>query len=158
MRTRSLAPGQQTLAHTIDREFGLLAAVEIAQHDDVACQLVVAEDEGRAGVDLVGALHAPLQVAAIAKFDVVAGPPQLMGKAQGAGFRRLADRDATHIYALPVLAGELLGMVSIEASCFDDLGPDFVWPVCADALELTLALAAPWLVSLPREPVAAPVP
>ncbi len=74
-----------------------------------------------------------------------------------ATFRRLADRDATHIYALPVLAGELLGMVSIEASCFDDLGPDFVWPVCADALELTLALAAPWLVSLPREPVAAPV-
>lgn len=65
--------------------------------------------------------------------------------------RRLVDRDATHIYALPILGGDLLGMVSLEASCFDDVGPAFIWPICAAELELTLALAAPWLGTLPHD-------
>ncbi len=66
-------------------------------------------------------------------------------------FRRLVDREATHIYALPILAGDLLGMVSLEVSCFDEQGPEPLWAACAEALDLSLALAAPWLASLPRD-------
>lgn len=74
-----------------------------------------------------------------------------------ATFRRLVDRESTHIYALPLLVGDaLLGMVSVEASSFEAVGPEFVWPACAAELELIVALAAPWLARLPHEAPAAP--
>jgi len=73
-----------------------------------------------------------------------------------ASAHRLLQRQATHLYMLPLHApGRLAGMLSVEAACLEAMGTPFVWPACADALERVAALAGPYLAALPP-PASAP--
>src|SRR5216683_7917122 len=65
--------------------FALLAAVEVLHLDDALGQLVVADDDGGAGVELVGPLHATFHVAAIVLLDGDARPAKRPRDAQGLG-------------------------------------------------------------------------
>lgn len=66
--------------------------------------------------------------------------------------RKLLDRDATHVYALPVRApGRLAGMISIEAQAMGAVGQPFVWGECHGSLSEIVALAGPYLASLPSQ-------
>src|ERR1700689_1675295 len=74
------------------RRLGLLAAVEGAHPRLAAFQLVLAEDHGRARLDLVGAAHALLQIAGIGQIDREAGAAQLLRQFQRRAFAFRADR------------------------------------------------------------------
>jgi DNA-binding NtrC family response regulator len=65
--------------------------------------------------------------------------------------QRLLDREATHIYVLPLRGprGAILGMVSIEAECRAAQGQPFIWADCSEDLQLITDIAAPFLHSLP---------
>src|ERR1700691_2328349 len=74
------------------RRLGLLAAVEVAHSRLAASQLVLAEDHGRARLDLVAAAHALLQIAEIGQIDREAGAAQLLRQFQRRAFAFRADR------------------------------------------------------------------
>jgi DNA-binding NtrC family response regulator len=64
---------------------------------------------------------------------------------------RLLDREATHLYAVPLhTPGGLLGMISLEATCPSAIGTPFVWEDCGDELEASAALAGPYLAAMPQ--------
>ena len=65
--------------------------------------------------------------------------------------QRLLDREATHIYVLPLRGprGSILGMVSIEAECRAAQGQPFIWGDCREEFQLITDLAAPYLRHLP---------
>ncbi|MEM9192624.1 MAG: sigma 54-interacting transcriptional regulator [Myxococcota bacterium] len=67
---------------------------------------------------------------------------------------RLLKRDATHLFAVPLFRadGEVVGLLSAEASCQQALGRDFVWPRCQQDILLLGALAGPWVVRAQPEP------
>ena len=65
-----------------------VAAVEVLELRHALGELVVAEDDGGAGVELVGALHAPFHVAAIVLLDGDAGAAQRAGDAERLGLGR----------------------------------------------------------------------
>ncbi|MFT4624305.1 MAG: DNA-binding NtrC family response regulator [Myxococcota bacterium] len=71
-----------------------------------------------------------------------------------ATIHRLLDRDATHLYAVPLRGprGRILGMVSIEAHCPLATGLPFVWDGIAPTLQLLADIAGPVLVALPSAP------
>jgi DNA-binding NtrC family response regulator len=65
--------------------------------------------------------------------------------------QRLLDREATHIYVLPLRGprSTILGMVSIEAECRAAQGQPFIWADCREEFQLITDLAAPYLRHLP---------
>jgi DNA-binding NtrC family response regulator len=65
--------------------------------------------------------------------------------------QRLLDREATHIYVLPLRGprSTILGMVSIEAECRAAQAQPFIWDQCREELQLITDLAAPYLGHLP---------
>ena len=89
--------------------------------------------------------------------DRFAAPPDDDAVIPDASQVRMLDRDATHLYVLPLVSpGGVVGMISVEARCRAATGTPFIWPKCADRLELTATLAAPYLIS--RTPAAPPAP
>ncbi len=70
--------------------------------------------------------------------------------------RRLLERDATHVYILPLrdLGGAAHGMIALEAECKSAIGKVFIWSECAQQLQQISALAAPYLCHLPRAAIA----
>jgi DNA-binding NtrC family response regulator len=72
---------------------------------------------------------------------------------------RLLSRDATHVHVVPLRTpgGQVGGMISLEASCKQAIGHEFIWTACDDRLRLCADIAAPYLCTLPpgRQPVAA---
>jgi DNA-binding NtrC family response regulator len=67
---------------------------------------------------------------------------------------RLQQRDATHLYVLPLrgLGGLPVGMISIEADCAKAAGQRFVWEEIDPAARLIADVSAPYLVQLPPAP------
>ncbi|MGF1526402.1 MAG: sigma-54-dependent transcriptional regulator [Candidatus Competibacterales bacterium] len=67
--------------------------------------------------------------------------------------QRLLDRQATHLYALPLRGpqGRLSGMVVLEVQCRAAMGRPFVWQetACGEALQLLIDIAAPTLLGAP---------
>ena len=72
-------------AKSIQRDFTLRAAVEVLELGHALGELVVADDDGGAGIELVGPLHAPFHVAAIVLFDGDAVAAQGAGDAERLG-------------------------------------------------------------------------
>ncbi len=105
--------------------------------------------------------------------DVHAGTFQLLGKGEqglepqplvgssaksSESIRRFLGRKASHVCVLPLRnpGGEVHGLLSLEADCMVAIGEDFVWPECAQALQLAADVATPYLHQLPlssRAPV-----
>ncbi len=54
--------------------------------------VILADDDGGAGTDAVGALHAATEIAAIGHLGADAGVAERLQQAERGGFRRLADR------------------------------------------------------------------
>lgn len=71
------------------------------------------------------------------------------GSTQASSYR-LMQRQATHLYVLPLHApGRVAGMLSVEATCLEAMGAPFLWPACGDAMERVTVLAGPYLAALP---------
>jgi DNA-binding NtrC family response regulator len=68
---------------------------------------------------------------------------------------RLLHREATHVHVVPLRApnGVVDGMISLEASCRDAMGRDFIWGACDERLRLCASIAAPYLCALPPQTV-----
>ena len=98
--------------------------------------------------------------------DVHSGTFQLLGQGEagleprplhGSSFkgsesiRRFMGRKATHVCVLPLRSpgGEVQGLISLEAECMVAIGEDFVWPDCAQALQVAADVATPYLSQLP---------
>ena len=64
---------------------------------------------------------------------------------------RLLSRDATHVHVVPLRTpdGQVGGMISIEASCKQAIGHEFIWAACDDGLRVYADIAAPYLCTLP---------
>jgi len=64
---------------------------------------------------------------------------------------RLLQRDVTHLHVLPLRgAGDRIdGILSLEADCRRAMGRPFIWPECAEQLQLIADCAAPYLAKLP---------
>src|SRR5579875_269785 len=77
-----------------ERHLRLGAAVKVAQGGEAALELVLAEKNGGACTELVGALHAPRDIAMKAELDGDAGMAQIPRKAQR--LRLGADRHDRH--------------------------------------------------------------
>src|SRR5579859_7876115 len=77
MAEASLAIGGEALGELRERHLGLAAAIEVAHGRGCASKLVLADQDGGTGMDLVGSFQAPADIAAIAEVDVEAGPAQL---------------------------------------------------------------------------------
>jgi DNA-binding NtrC family response regulator len=73
----------------------------------------------------------------------------------GETVRRLLGRHATHLLVLPLrgVSGKVHGMISVEVDARLAVGDDFIWPHCAEALQLIADIAAPALVSLPQRQI-----
>jgi DNA-binding NtrC family response regulator len=71
---------------------------------------------------------------------------------------RMLDRDATHVYVVPLRmpGGGVSGMITLEASCKAAAGREFVWNACEDKLDLLADVAAPYLRALLPRPVQRP--
>jgi transcriptional regulator with AAA-type ATPase domain len=98
--------------------------------------------------------------------DVNAGTFQLLGQGEAGlepqslrgtslksseSISRFLGRKASHVCVLPLRApgGEVQGLLSLEAECMVAIGEDFVWPDCAQALQLAADVATPYLNQLP---------
>lgn len=70
----------------------------------------------------------------------------------------LADRRATHVFVLPLVhAGDLIGLLTLDALALDAVGECVAWPAFGEEAMLLCALAAAPLVALPAarvDPVA----
>ena len=83
---------------------------------------------------------------------------------EGSGFssnesrQRFLGRHASHVCVLPLCspAGEVEGMISLEADCPAAVGREFVWRERDAELQLLADVAAPYLMALPSRPVPAP--
>jgi transcriptional regulator with AAA-type ATPase domain len=113
-----------------------------------------------------------LQHRSAVAIDVHAGTFQLLGQGEaglepkplaGTSFkgsesiRRYLGRKASHVCVLPLRGpgSEVQGMLSLEADCMVAIGEDFVWPDCAQALQLAADVATPYLNQLPLQSHAA---
>jgi DNA-binding NtrC family response regulator len=69
----------------------------------------------------------------------------------------LIARDVTHLHVVPLRGpmDAVSGMISLEAACRPAIGTSFIWPACAEGLQLLADVAAPYLAALPRKPTAA---
>src|SRR5579875_2563953 len=79
-----------------ERHLRLGAAVKVAQGGEAALELVLAEKNGGACTELVGALHAPRDIAMKAELDGDAGMAQIPRKAQRRRLGLGADRHDRH--------------------------------------------------------------
>src|SRR4051794_31071848 len=75
----------ERLSQRVEGHFALLAAVEVLELRNALGEFVVADDQHGAGVELVGALHAPFHVAAVVLLHGDAQTAQGPGKAQRPG-------------------------------------------------------------------------
>ncbi len=64
---------------------------------------------------------------------------------------RALQRDATHLFAVPVRAPghRIDGMIAVEMSCRAASGTPFVWEACRESLLLLAAISAPYFTRLP---------
>lgn len=70
---------------------------------------------------------------------------------------RLTNREASHLYAVPLrsLRGLVEGMATVECGCAMAIGEEFIFPDVAEPLQLLADIASPFLASLPLRPVVA---
>jgi DNA-binding NtrC family response regulator len=73
---------------------------------------------------------------------------------------RLADREVTHLLAIPLRApgGRIDGMISLEADCRLAIGQPFVFSACRAELQQITDVAEVFLCALPLRDASAPVP
>lgn len=69
---------------------------------------------------------------------------------------RMLGRNVTHVHVVPLRspAGSVDGMISIEATCKQAIGQEYVWSACHEELELLATVAAPYLDALPSDGIA----
>src|SRR3954468_4203990 len=89
----AIGSAAQPLRHTGGRDLLLGAAVEVAELDDVAGELVLAERERVARAEPARPLHPLAGPAAIGQLHGDTLAPQGLGKRPGAPLGRLADRN-----------------------------------------------------------------
>ena len=86
-------------------------------------------------------------------------PEYAVSNGHGATLGRLADRQTTHVFALPVRGrgDAVLGMVSIEAQCNARIGAGLPWAAVV-AAQLMVDTVSAALLDTPRPPPAEPTP
>jgi DNA-binding NtrC family response regulator len=72
----------------------------------------------------------------------------------------LLRREATHVHVVPLRApgGGVSGAFSLEGTCRNAIGQEFIWPQCIGDMERLAALAGPYLIALPSRSVSTTEP
>lgn len=72
----------------------------------------------------------------------------------------LLQREVTHVHVVPLRApgGGVSGAFSLEASCRNAIGQEFIWPQCLAEMERLAGLAGPYLIALPSRSVSTTKP
>lgn len=103
-------------------------------------------------VDVARGLVSPHGAAPVIEKGALAGSAFQSVKSR-AGFMH---RMASHVLVLPLRAtGQTLaGFVSLEATCHEAMGQEFIWGACLDELQSLVDRSAPYLLALPLAPTA----